>query len=135
MISRRAASVLSDLYMQIFKRPVVGRSSTFKVNNEELYDFLYENDYEVWFCNAARSIKSSYNPRPLKDFIMRIQTGETIALNSIEILAPKIGAEERLRLRSEFYSVTNTGEYLELHEEIIALAKQHDVTLKEFDPP
>ena len=45
------------------------------LNKDDLYDFLYENDYEAFFCNAARLNRI---PRDLKDWILKIHTGETL---------------------------------------------------------
>jgi hypothetical protein len=91
MISRKTTIALADLYVQIFRRAapktmgmVGSRRSTieYKVDTVKLYDFLYERDYSTWFCNLVRDIKSSSSTRPLKDFIMKLHTGETISSNT-----------------------------------------------------
>jgi len=51
-----------------------GRSEK-KVYRDSLYDFLYELDYQAWFCNASK--KFSYI-RSLKAWFLRIHTGETL---------------------------------------------------------
>lgn len=40
-----------------------------------LYDWLYERDFQPWFCNAVRKI---HGIRSLKDFFLRIHTGESL---------------------------------------------------------
>jgi len=40
-----------------------------------IYDWLYERDYEAWFCNSIRTISRI---RTLKDFFLRIHTGESL---------------------------------------------------------
>lgn len=45
-----------------------------------MYDFLFERDYESWFCNLARQNGNSVaSTRPLYDFILGLHTGESIA--------------------------------------------------------
>ena len=48
---------------------------TEKVRNHDVYDFLYENEYEAWFCNLARS---PAHIRAFKDFWLKIHTGEAL---------------------------------------------------------
>jgi hypothetical protein len=45
-----------------------------------VYDFLYENEYSAWFCNAAReaAANSPHSTRPFRDFVLRIHTGESL---------------------------------------------------------
>jgi hypothetical protein len=54
------------------------------VSTDKLYDYLFENNYEAWFCNLAKtthnsSAEFSYATRELKDFILKLHTGETQA--------------------------------------------------------
>ena len=46
--------------------------------HEKLYDFLFDNDYAAWFCNASKKIPGSYDTRGTKDFFMKVHTGETL---------------------------------------------------------
>jgi len=46
-----------------------------KVYYNELYDFLYENEYEAWFCNLA---KANLDVRKQKEWFLKIHTGESI---------------------------------------------------------
>lgn len=85
MISRRTSRLLAETYARVFRKHNTGsRRNTYPtnytyytVNSISLYDFLYDRDYSIWFCNEARGIKSYSDTRPLKDFIMKLHTGET----------------------------------------------------------
>jgi len=53
------------------------------VRKNELYDFLYDRGYAAWFCNTARSVPThrfEMKNRAVKDLIMKLHTGETIAV-------------------------------------------------------
>lgn len=84
MISRRTAKALAELYNYRFrnsefvKNPYGGFYS-YKVKTGEFYDYLYENDYEAWFCNLAKNLPVNHAKRTVLEFIMRLHTGETIA--------------------------------------------------------
>lgn len=67
--------VIANAYAKKFLK-VLYRSSgnEYKVESEFLYDFLYERDYEAWFCNMAKQI---FTERGLKEWLMRIHTGES----------------------------------------------------------
>ena len=74
MISRRSAIAIAAAYTSKFstrgyhnKRP--------SVFNDSLYDFLFENGFQAWFCNTVKTI---HTPRSLKEWGMRIHTGETL---------------------------------------------------------
>lgn len=71
MISRSTAKTVADAYEDIFTYN--GRSG-FTVSHGRFYDFLYEHGYEAWFCNI---VKSLYSQRSVKEFIMKLHTGET----------------------------------------------------------
>lgn len=48
----------------------------YAVDVESLYDFLFDNDYAPWFCNAAKSTSVRNDSRHLKEFLMQLHTGE-----------------------------------------------------------
>jgi len=76
MISRRTAYIISDVFEEIFThqtRPY--QTWITKVYKDPLYDFLYQNNYPAWLCNASRQIYDGY--RGVKIFIMKLHTGET----------------------------------------------------------
>lgn len=77
MISRRTAMAIADAYTTLFSHrstPSYGRPTVEKVYRDTLYDFLYEREYEPWFCNMVRTLMSI---RALKDWLLRIHTGES----------------------------------------------------------
>jgi len=45
---------------------------------DDLYDFLFINDFEGWILNAVKAIRR-YDSRGLLEFIMRLHTGESAA--------------------------------------------------------
>jgi hypothetical protein len=56
-----------------------GRRPEEKVLKADLYDFLYEREYAAWFCNAARAGSTLNSCRSLKDWFLKIHTGESLA--------------------------------------------------------
>lgn len=85
MISRKSAVALARVYVRLFRKSTTpGRSSYrgvryYTVNSGILYDFLFANDYDAWFCNLIRKAKQVASTRPLQDFIMKLHTGESIS--------------------------------------------------------
>lgn len=85
MISRKTAHIIGEVYAALFREPRTGHRvggypssyTYYVVGVQKLYDFLYDNGYPAWFCNKARAITISHDTRPLKDFIMKLHTGET----------------------------------------------------------
>jgi hypothetical protein len=71
MISRKTALRLSDIYYALFTRHDINKFA----KTDELYDYLYERDYEAWFCNLLR--KAIYG-LDLKGMIMQLHTGESL---------------------------------------------------------
>lgn len=80
MISRVTARVLAELISESFKSyhsaQRYGRSYWYS-DSAKVYDFLYENEFPAWLCNAARKACSTSSLRPLKDFLMKLHTGES----------------------------------------------------------
>lgn len=80
MISRKTAKAIGEAYGKKFtgeRYNSYSRKNVPNVLNSAMYDFLYENDYEAWFCNEAKRLH--HNNRAVKEFIMRLHTGETQA--------------------------------------------------------
>ncbi len=77
MISRQSSLAIAEAYTQRFTHRSFSRhgGSTEKVYSHNIYDFLYENEYEAWFCNLARA--PNYI-RTFKDFWLKIHTGESL---------------------------------------------------------
>ncbi|MBU4129109.1 MAG: hypothetical protein L6302_07020 [Desulfobacteraceae bacterium] len=65
---------IADFYTSRFsgKR---SSSSVATVYKDSIYDFLYTNDFEAFFCNSARM--NTY-PRTLKDWLLQLHTGESL---------------------------------------------------------
>lgn len=84
MTSRRTAKAIAEAFEERFthRRHISGRYSsrsrfqTF-VSSDELYDFLFVNDYSAWFCNLAKTL-SGAGRRSVLEMIMRLHTGETM---------------------------------------------------------
>jgi hypothetical protein len=83
MISRRTARKISEIYVKKFKQAHTQLYSSssyyYTINKDDLYDFLFDNDYPAWFCNAGRATYEHAGTRKFKDFIMKIHTGESLA--------------------------------------------------------
>ena len=89
MISRRTALALAEVCARIFyytyRSPGGYASRTmYAVDTDEFYNFLYAHDYPAWLCNKAKSTtghseKLPRATRKLKEFIMKLHTGETQA--------------------------------------------------------
>jgi len=80
MISRRTALALAKVFEKRFRsyqRPRGSRSGYYIVDDDGLYDFLFQHDYSAWFCNMAKTTRTSVGTRKLEEFIMKLHTGET----------------------------------------------------------
>lgn len=88
MISRRTALVIAEVYALAFSssyRHRVGSrdpKTMYRIETDELYDFLFSCGYSAWLCNKAKTTqnnaeKRSDAARQLKEFIMKLHTGET----------------------------------------------------------
>jgi hypothetical protein len=77
MISRKTALKLGNIYSSKFSYTSRGYGNRIKkkVYRDEFYDFLFENEYEAWFCN---SVKHLFKPREVKEHIAQLHTGETL---------------------------------------------------------
>lgn len=88
MISRRTAKAIAEAFERRFSYTKVlkpnprlkPRPHTF-IASDELYDFLFVNDYSPWFCNLAKTL-SSGGKRAVLEMVMRLQTGETVATST-----------------------------------------------------
>lgn len=78
MISRKSTLAISDAYLNEFSHSSSSSygNSTEKLDKDHFYDYLYEHEYEAWFCNACRQPNSI---RQFKEWILRIHTGETLS--------------------------------------------------------
>ena len=83
MLKRSTTKILADILHALFSssrtvQTINGRREYYSLQVDSLYDFLYERGYEAWFLNAAHNLYRS-NERALREFIMRLHTGETVA--------------------------------------------------------
>lgn len=88
MLSRKTTKTLAGLFHEVFGwyGPVLSpyvnllsRETThYHLNKEDLYDFLYEHDYDAWFLNAAKDLPELVG-RGLRELVMQLHTGETVA--------------------------------------------------------
>jgi hypothetical protein len=80
MISRRTSRVIAEVYEKFFRE--LHRTSRgegrYNLNDEAIYDFLFDNNYPAWFCNLAKGTQEYYDTRKFKEFIMRLHTGESV---------------------------------------------------------
>lgn len=77
MISRATSLAIASAYTSRFTYTSYDRGySKETVYRDNLYDFLYEQEYEAWFCNLAKKPSSV---RSLKEWFMKLHTGESLA--------------------------------------------------------
>lgn len=67
MISRKGATTIGESYHAVFS------AHTF-VYKDNLYEFLFNNDYAPWFCNQSKRL---HGEGAVKEWIMKLHTGET----------------------------------------------------------
>lgn len=83
MISRKSAKLIAEIYETIFTytgvKKTMGNSQhpETKVKREKLYDFLYENEYNVAFLKLIKNL-SLFGKRNIKELIMGLHTGESL---------------------------------------------------------
>lgn len=95
MIGRKTAKALGEAYSVHFSHPekFAGEWNDY-VSRDKLYDFLYANDFEAWFCNLARK---PGRPRELMEMIMKLHTGETVVDST-----PKWSWDQREKLGQQY---------------------------------
>src|SRR5688572_25526904 len=77
MISRRTATAIGTAYKDMFTGPLKFTTPRRDgVYRDKLYEFLFNCDFPAWFCNQAKWIT---NPKEVKEFFMKLHTGETQA--------------------------------------------------------
>jgi len=84
IISRSTSRLLAKIYRSFFtlksrhRTSYSGQRDTYyEIDDDILYDFLYERDYATWFLNIIEQQRFTY-PRRLEEFIMKINTGESL---------------------------------------------------------
>ena len=83
MLGRKTTRILAECYHSVFSgrrtvsNPYGRSSSSYYLKKDALYDYLFERDYEAWLLNAIKGLIG--RERDLKEFVMRLHTGETVA--------------------------------------------------------
>jgi hypothetical protein len=98
MIGRRSTKRLAELYLHKFARATSSSGSGKWVLWDEVYDFLYERDFDAHFCNAAKSAAHN-GARNFEEFILRLHTGESVAKLRVG-LSVALGVEGQGYLRN-----------------------------------
>lgn len=75
MISRSSSLEVASAYTKAFAYESSNPRYPEKVYRDKIYDFLYENEYEPYFCNLAKKPPSV---RAFKEFFLKIHTGESL---------------------------------------------------------
>lgn len=95
MLSRKTAKTLAEVFHAKFEGrervdTLQGWKTFYRLGKDWLYDFLYEHDYDAWFLNSAKALRTS-DKRALKEFIMRLHTGGDCCISNARLdMATKI---------------------------------------------
>ncbi len=80
MISRSTARGIAEAYVATFgSLGYLEPGDIFELpaDTDGLYDFLFDNEYPTWVCNDAKKAASHGGASGVKDFIMKLHTGES----------------------------------------------------------
>ena len=98
MISRKSTRVIAEVYERIFRDSYYsGRHPFYTINTSRLYDFLFDNDHSADFCNLAEGTYENGRTRKLKEFLMKLHTGE-----SLVTVTPNWSWQEREKLGQRY---------------------------------
>ena len=81
MISRKTTLSLAEFMSSQFwteRRVARGDSFSKRVNVQGLYEFLYVHEYHSGLCSLAQKSLRNSPPGDLKDFVLKLHTGETL---------------------------------------------------------
>lgn len=115
MISRRAAKKIAEVYQKKFISAHwsagantgfgrVGGGWRYTFYALQLYDFLYEYEFDAWFLNNIKKLERT-TQRDLTEFIMRLHTGESVASVTPDWTTPQREAFGQELLRALAQSV------------------------------
>ena len=105
MISRKTALLIGEGYKLQFSYLQFYRGNKYyKSKTDELYLFLFEREYDAWFCNLARKHTSTQSL--MGEFIARLHTGESISSATTK------WSEESRRKRSQQLLIKMAVDYL-----------------------
>jgi hypothetical protein len=121
IISRSTSRLLAKIYTSFFtlkSRHRISysgqRDTYYEIDDDILYDFLYERDYATWFLNIIEQQRFTY-PRRLEEFIMKINTGESLLAGTASWTF-----EQREKLGQRYLK--------DLAEDMIEYCDTHDVS-------
>jgi hypothetical protein len=111
-----------------FRTYISGRNPHYTINTHGLYDFLFEHDYPAWLCNSARSLTTAFSgTRLLKDWVMKLHTGETQAAATTSWSWPhreKLGQELLQDLAEDILAaLAKAGHLSEAEKECVSTLK------------
>jgi hypothetical protein len=80
VITRMNARLVAELLAFRFTESEYYHHKTrYHINEDRLYDFLYDYEFEGWLCNGAVKSCTPYREvEGLKRYVMRLHTGETL---------------------------------------------------------
>lgn len=88
-VGRSTTKLLAKIYESFFSLKTRHRIdysgqrvTYYEIDNDILYDFLYERDYATWFLDIIEQRRFA-NPRDLEEFIMKINTGESLQAGAV----------------------------------------------------
>ena len=87
----------------------------------------YLSIYAVTLVMIVIIIFSTFRYRYINDTV-------TYSLTSLEIIAPYISKKESLLLRSQYFSITNTKDFMIFNEKVQSIAKENKLNLHTFKP-
>ncbi|HEY6806539.1 MAG TPA: hypothetical protein VI306_23365 [Pyrinomonadaceae bacterium] len=118
MISRKSAKLIGEVYALHFQSPMPsytpGMLDTKQVIADELNDFLFTNDYDLWFLQVMRSLPNNQNDQLLMRAVMGIHTGETLVPGTKEWTYPnrqKLGQTILLKMAEDMLRLYDILEY------------------------
>src|SRR3989442_13385468 len=80
MISRETSRLIAELTASAFTKrysPAYSTRHRTGSDSDRLYDFLYDHDFPGWLCNAVKRNCSGSSTRSVKEFLMKLHTGES----------------------------------------------------------
>jgi hypothetical protein len=134
MISRKSTIILADTYHKIFVSYDSYLSLNKRVyrgnfNEARMYDYLFLRDYDSWFLNLIKTLKKYDHTRELKEFIMKLHTGESLFISTKDWTweqRQKLGQRYIRDLSRDIIKATLDGDFLvsELKELVSKLRNQ-----------
>ena len=123
MINRKTTVIIADYIAYLFaggKRRIKGKEYYF-INIDKLYEFLYENNNDTWFCNLAMESATVGGKtfldsvHGIRQFILRLHTGESILSefpnNTLEE-AQLLGYEYLFKITEDLLKVEVFDDYI-----------------------